>query len=184
MKKVVLFGGEGYIGKVISQYLKKLNFEIISFDNLIYCKNKNKYISELKNKNFIYGDINNSELVKKVVSKADFAVVLAGLVGDPITKRYPRESELINNRGTKNLIDICLNSGLEKFIFVSTCSNYGVSQKKESLDEKSPLKPLSLYAKAKVDAEKYIISKKNRTSVICTILRFATAFWYITENEI
>ena len=61
----------------------------------------------------------------------------------------------------KNLIDICLNSDLEKFIFVSTCSNYGISQKKESLDEKSHLKPLSLYAKAKVDAEKHIISKKN-----------------------
>ena len=57
---------------------------------------------------------------------------------------------------TKNLIDTCLDSNLEKFIFVSTCSNYGISQKKESLDEKSHLKPLSLYAKAKVDAEKYI----------------------------
>ena len=176
MKKIVLFGGEGYIGKVISQYFEKLNFEIISFDNLIYYKNKNKYISNLKSKNFIYGDINDTKLVKKAINSAHFAVSLAGLVGDPITKRYPKESELINNHGTKNLIDICLNSDLEKFIFVSTCSNYGISQKKESLDEKSHLKPLSLYAKAKVNAEKYIISKKNKTSVICTILRFATAF--------
>ena len=176
MKKIVLFGGEGYIGKVISQYFEKLNFEIISFDNLIYYEDKNKYISKLKNKNFIYGDINDTKLVKKIMKSAHFAVALAGLVGDPITKRYPKESELINTYGTKNLIDTCLDSNLEKFIFVSTCSNYVISKKKESLDEKSPLKPLSLYAKAKVDAEKYIISKKNNTSVICTILRFATAF--------
>ena len=102
MKKIVLFGGEGYIGKVISQHFEKLNFEIISFDNLIYYKDKNKYISNLKSKNFIYGDINDTKLVKKIINSAHFAVSLAGLVGDSITKRYPKESELINNYGTKN----------------------------------------------------------------------------------
>ena len=48
---------------------KKLNFEIISFDNLIYYKNKNKYISNLKSKNFIYGDINDTKLVKKIMKQ-------------------------------------------------------------------------------------------------------------------
>ena len=176
MKKIVLFGGEGYIGKVISQHFEKLNYKIISFDNLIYYKDKKKYISNSKNNNFIYGDIKDTNLVKDTINQAQYAVVLAGLVGDPITKKYPKESELINNFGIKNLIDTCLDSNLEKFIFISTCSNYGISQEKKSLDEESPLKPLSLYAKSKVDAEKYIISKKNKTSVICTILRFATAF--------
>jgi len=176
MKKIVLFGGEGYIGKVVSQHFKKLNFEIISFDNLIYYKDKNKYILNLKNKNFIYGDINDTKLVKKTIKKAHFAVVLAGLVGDPITKKYPKESKMINIQGIKNLTDVCLSSDLEKYIFISTCSNYGISKKKIKPNEKSPLKPLSLYSKAKVDIEKYIVSKKNKTSVACTILRFATAF--------
>ena len=57
---------------------------------------------------------------------------------------FPDLDEAFKSK-TLSLIDICLNSDLEKFIFVSTCSNYGISQKKESLDEKSHLKPLSLY---------------------------------------
>ena len=176
MKKIVLFGGEGYIGRVISQYFRKLNFEIVSFDNLIYYKDKNKYISNFKNKNFVCGDINDADLVKKTIKEADYAVALAGLVGEPITKKYPKESKIINTQGIRSLIDACLSSDLEKFIFISTCSNYGISNKKEKPNEESPLRPLSPYSKAKVDSEKYILSKKKETSVTCTILRFATAF--------
>ena len=63
-----------------------------------------------------------------------------------------------------------------KLIFVSTCSNYGLSETDELLDENSKLQPLSLYAEHKVDIEKYILSLKNKISISPTILRFSTAF--------
>jgi len=103
-------------------------------------------------------------------------VLLAGLVGDPITSKYPKESNLINNIGVKNVIDLCAKNNMEKFVFVSTCSNYGLIENNELADENHELRPLSLYAKSKVSAEEYILSLKKKTKMNPTILRFATAF--------
>ena len=103
-------------------------------------------------------------------------MLLAGLVGDPITKKYPFESETINDRGIKNVINICAKENTERFIFISTCSNYGLIDENEVADENYILNPLSLYSKAKVNAEKYILSLVDKTDMNPTILRFATAF--------
>jgi len=110
------------------------------------------------------------------IEKADAVVLLAGLVGDPITKKFPNESTIINNKGVKNVIDLCVKHNKERFIFVSTCSNYGLLKKNELADENFELNPLSSYAKSKVSAEKYILSFQNKTRFNPTILRFATAF--------
>ena len=74
----------------------------------------------MKSKNFIYGDINDTKLVKKIINSAHFAVALAVLVGDSITKRYPKESELINNYGTKNLIDSIIKNIIFPFRFLKS----------------------------------------------------------------
>ena len=102
--------------------------------------------------------------------------LLAGLVGDPITKNYPMESEFINEKQIKKCIDYFDNKIIEKLIFISTCSNYGLIKEHELADENFNLNPLSLYAKAKVNTEKYILSKKGKTKYSGVILRFATAF--------
>ena len=75
----------------------------------------------------------------------------------------------------KDLIVETLKAISKKLIFVSTCSNYGISSKKKKLNENDTLKPISLYAKSKVKIEN-LFSPKNKTKKICTILRFATAF--------
>jgi len=98
------------------------------------------------------------------------------LVGDPITKKYPEESATINDAGVKNVIDLCAEKNIGQFIFVSTCSNYGLIKDDELAHEEFELNPLSLYAKSKVNAEKHILSLKGKTKMSPTILRFATAF--------
>ena len=103
-------------------------------------------------------------------------VILAGLVGDPITKKYPLESENINYLAIKNFIDKCNGKKIEKIIFISTCSNYGIVKSNVLADENTKLKPVSSYAKHKVEIEKYILSLKNQIDYSPTILRFATAF--------
>jgi nucleoside-diphosphate-sugar epimerase len=118
----------------------------------------------------------DTEHLEKVLVGIDGVVLLAGLVGDPITKKYPNESKIINDEGVKNVIDLCAEKNIEKFIFVSTCSNYGLIKDDELAHEKFVLNPLSLYAKSKVNAEKHILSLKGKTGMSPTILRFATAF--------
>ena len=103
-------------------------------------------------------------------------MLLAGLVGDPITKKYPEYSNEINFKGIQNLIDVILKNKVKKFIFISTCSNYGLIKEKELATENFKLDPKSLYAKQKVEAEKYIMKFKKKTDSIVSILRFATAF--------
>jgi len=177
MKKLLLIGGEGYIGNVVAQYLLDIGYNVTSLDNLLF-NNNHCVLHKIQNPNynFIYGDMIDKDHLNNILAGVDGVVLLAGLVGDPITKKYPEESSIINDLGVINTIDLCVKNNIEKFVFVSTCSNYGLIKENELADEKFDLQPLSLYAKSKVKAEKYILSLKNKTDMCPTILRFATAF--------
>jgi nucleoside-diphosphate-sugar epimerase len=177
MKNVLLIGGEGYIGNIVSQKLLINGYHIISYDNLIYHNhicvlNKNHFDKY----NFVFGDMLEKDKLEKLIGEVDCVVLLAGLVGDPITKKYPDESAMINDNGVKNVIDLCSKKNVERFVFISTCSNYGLIKDDVLADEEYELNPLSLYSKSKVNAEKYILSLQGNTDMNPTILRFATAF--------
>ena len=101
--------------------------------------------------------------------------MLVGLVGDPITKKDPLDSSLINIKYLKNIIKNIYQLNIKKLIFISTCSNYGLINENDEADENFELNPLSLYAKSKVEIEKYLINNKDN-STETTILRFSTAF--------
>ena len=177
MERVLLIGGEGYIGNVITNYLTAKGYLVTSFDKLLYdnsvCVAQKK---ELDNYHFIEGDICNESQVRNAVESSDMVVVLAGLVGDPITKKFPDESNLINDIGIKNVINICSEINLKRFIFISTCSNYGMIEGEQKANEEFELNPLSLYAESKVSAEKLIFSMNGNENFCPTVLRFATAF--------
>ena len=177
MKNVLLIGGEGYIGNVVAQNLLEQGYAIVSYDNLLF-NNNHCVLHKIQNPNykFIYGDMLNTDHLSEALNGVDGVVLLAGLVGDPITKKYPNESAAINDIGVKNVIDLCAEKNIGQFIFVSTCSNYGLIKDNELATENFELNPLSLYAKSKVNAEKHILSLKGKTKMDPTILRFATAF--------
>ncbi len=177
MKNILIIGGEGYIGNILCEQLSTQGHNVISYDNLIYRNNLcvlNKI--NLQNYQFIYGNMLDMANLKLSIKNSDAVILLAGLVGDPITKKYPNESSMINDQGVKNVIDLCAKQNIENFIFVSTCSNYGLIKDDEKANEEYELNPLSLYAKSKVKAEKYILSLIGKTDMNPTILRFATAF--------
>jgi len=177
MKNILIIGGEGYIGNVVAQNLLDSGYGVISFDKLLY-RNNLCILHKIQNPyyQFIYGDMLDTKLLIKALKSIDGVVLLAGLVGDPITKKYPNESAVINDEGAKNVIDLCAAMNIDKFIFISTCSNYGLIKDDELANEEFDLNPLSLYAKSKVNAEKYILSLNRKTKMHPTILRFATAF--------
>lgn len=178
MKKgIILIGGGGYLGTVLSSHLLKNGYKVTVLDNFIY-NNQFAVESYLGDPDYrlFKGDMCNIEDLQEASIGATDVVILAGLVGDPISKKYPESSSVINDIGIKRCIDFFNGRGINKLIFISTCSNYGSINENELADEDFELNPLSLYAKAKVDNEKYILSKKGHVDYTGVILRFATAF--------
>lgn len=177
MNNVLLIGGAGYIGSVMTSHFLKLGYKVRVLDNFIY-KNQESIQSYLGDENyeFIGGDLDHIEVLLKASEGINYVVILGGLVGDPITKKYPEVSNKINDIGVKACIDFFDDKKIEKLVFISTCSNYGLIKEGELADENFELNPLSLYAKAKVAAELHLLSKKGKVSYTGTVLRFATAF--------
>ena len=162
---------------MLTDNLLKKGYGVRSLDLFLYNNNECvlNYLGA-PNYEFLYGDMVDTGFIRKALNGVECVIVLSGLVGDPITKKYPEESALINDQGVKNIIDRCAELNIDKFIFVSTCSNYGLIESDDLADEEYILNPLSLYAESKVNAEKYILSLKGKTGMYPTILRFATAF--------
>ncbi len=176
-KKILILGGAGYIGSQLTKNLITKNYSLTNIDNLLY---DNKYsIKEfLDNPNYEFIKINiNSEKIKiNFLNNFDTVIILSGLVGDPITKNYPLLSKNYNVNYIKNFIDKCKKTKISKLIFVSTCSNYGIIKEDTTADENHFLNPVSDYAKAKIEIEKYLEKINNESKFQTTILRFATAF--------
>jgi nucleoside-diphosphate-sugar epimerase len=176
-RRVLLIGGAGYIGSVMSGYLLDQGWRVRCFDQLIFGNQIciSFYLSH-PGYEFIYGDLTDSAKLQSVLEGVDDVVILAGLVGDPITKKYPERSQAINLDGILQTVHSLNGRGLNRVIFISTCSNYGLIRSEETADESFELNPLSLYAKAKVVVEQELISLQGKVDYHATILRFATAF--------
>ncbi|MEL7001535.1 MAG: NAD(P)-dependent oxidoreductase [Bacteroidota bacterium] len=176
-KSILLIGGAGYVGTVITSHFLKLGFKVKVLDNFVYRNQKavQSYLGDV-DYTFIPGDMGNPEDLALASEGVNNIVILGGLVGDPITKKYPEASEKINDVGVKKCIDFFDDKPINKLIFISTCSNYGLIKDDELANEEFELNPLSLYAKAKVGAEHHLLSKKDSVDYSGVILRFATAF--------
>ena len=177
-EKILLLGGAGYVGTVLTSHLLKCNYKVRSLDPFIYDNEfaVHPYLGD-PDYEFIKGSITETkDLERAIDGNVSSVVILAGLVGDPITKKNPEIAKNINSIGIKKCFDFFNGKGLEKVIFISTCSNYGLIKEDELADEEFKLNPLSLYAKAKVDAEKHLLDLKNKADFTGIVLRFATAF--------
>lgn len=177
MKKILIVGGAGYVGTTLTSHFLKLGVKVNAMDNFIYDNQFSiqPYLGD-PDYAFIEGDINDNKALELASEGVDAVVILAGLVGDPITKTYPEESSAINEVGVRNCIDFFDKKDIKNLIFVSTCSNYGLIGENELANEEFELTPLSLYAKAKVAGEQYLLNKRGKVSYTATVLRFATAF--------
>ena len=176
-RRVLLVGGAGYIGSVLSAHLLENGYLITCLDQMIYRHQHTVWpFIGCEGYRFIRGDMRNPADLERALEDVRHVVILAGLVGDPITKKYPLESEAINLQGVRTLLDGLAGKQLERVIFVSTCSNYGLIPESVEATEDYELKPLSLYAKHKVEIEQRLLGLKDKVDYSATVLRFATAF--------
>jgi len=172
IKSILVTGGAGYIGSVLTHKLVELGYNVRIIDSLIYGRDG---ISDLISKNsveLIEKDIRDEKTLNEAVKDIDCIIHLAAIVGDPFCKKIPVAAKQINEDATKKLVNISKKQGVKRFIFASTCSNYGSAS--TIVDENSPIQPLSLYSKTKVNSENFILNTKNSSFEPC-ILRFATA---------
>jgi nucleoside-diphosphate-sugar epimerase len=177
IRRVLLVGGAGYVGSVIAGHLLDSGYSVRCLDLLLY-RNDVCALPLLRNPDyeFRFGDHGDPETARAALDGITDVVLLSGLVGDPITKQYPDESFAINQRGMETFIASLKGRKLNRVVFISTCSNYGLIPESVLATEDYELKPLSLYAKAKVAVEKLLLGSRGKVDYAPTVLRFATAF--------
>ena len=175
--KILVTGGAGYIGSVLIRQLLQKNYKVRVLDILNFGGESLLGILNYPDFEFVKGDLRNDKLLKDVIENIDAVVHLAAIVGDPACAKEPGIARETNLDASINLFNLCVKSrNVKRFIFASTCSNYGKMEGNYYITENSPLNPVSLYAQLKVSFEKYILRSSTRTDFIPTALRFATVY--------
>ena len=172
LNSILITGGAGYVGSVLVRKLVSLGYDVKVIDSLVFGNDGISSLINEKKIEFFNLDIRETEKISSIIQNIDCVIHLAAIVGEPLCKKIPDAAKQINEFATKNLVNICKNKKVKRFIFASTCSNYGSSQ--NVVNESSPVMPLSLYSECKVNSEKFILDQNNDIFETC-VLRFATA---------
>jgi nucleoside-diphosphate-sugar epimerase len=167
MKKVLITGGAGYLGSILTEVLLNKKYQVTILDNLVYKQISVAPFAYNKNFKFILGDVTNETLLKSLVEQHDVIIPLAAIVGMPACKAQPELTIKVNYEQVKNITQWA--SKNQMILIPNTNSQYGSST--EIITEESPFKPLSLYAETKCNAEKAILDSGNGIA-----LRLATVF--------
>ncbi len=170
---VLLTGGAGYIGSHLSRRLLDAGYRVIVLDKLAFGDGGVRKLLRHKRFSLINGDTRDIRTLMKVVPEADYVIHLAGIVGDPAAALDPIQTMEENHFSTKLLVDVCQYYHVSRFVFASSCSVYGVSP--SFLNEKSPLRPVSLYAQSKLYVERELLRNTNE-HFHPIILRFGTIY--------
>jgi nucleoside-diphosphate-sugar epimerase len=174
--KILVTGGAGYLGSVLSLALIEEGHDVRVLDNLMYGGRSLLSMFGHSRFDFWLGDIRDGRTVEYAVDGVDAVVHLAAIVGDPACARDPEAARTINERGSLQLIRSAQTAGVSRFVFASTCSNYGRMNDTSVLaNEEHELRPLSLYAETKVAVERVLLGHGVSTTA-GTVLRFATLF--------
>ena len=166
---ILITGGAGYIGSVLVPMLLKKNFHITVLDNFLFKQNSIQKLEQNLNLKIVNGDVRDKKIVKELLSKADIIIPLAALVGAPLCDKFPKDAKEVNLESIS-----FLNSQLSKeqhVILPVSNSGYGIGKPGEFCTEESPLNPISLYGRTKVQSEKIIMERENSVS-----FRLATVF--------
>jgi len=167
MQKVLITGGAGYLGSVLTEVLLSKGYKVTVLDSLVYKQLSLTSFCHNENFNILVGDVRDTKLLTSLVETHDIIIPLAAIVGMPACKKDPELTVTVNYQQIKNIVEIIQPS--QKLLVPNTNSQYGSSER--IITEDSPFNPLSLYAKTKCDAEKRVLELGNGIS-----LRLATVF--------
>lgn len=163
MQKILITGGGGYIGNILTPQLLQSGYQVTVLDNLIHRQHGILENTSYRNFNFVYGDVRNFDLYEKLIVQNDVIINLASYVGMPLCNRFPIETKQVNQDSAEFLASKVSKNQL--VIHANTNSGYGLGQHTEGkavfCTEETPLNPISLYGKTKCAAEKSIMADGN-----------------------
>ena len=177
---ILVTGGAGYTGSLLTSELLRQNYRVTVLDSLLFGGEGILPFMSHPNFHFIKSDVTEPRAVRDAVKKdwgrPDAVVHLAGIVGFPACQAVGRQvAWKYNVEATKLVFEQSADLGVERFVFASTYSNYGLSEDGKSVTEETALNPQSLYAETKIAAEEYLLSQKE-ASCAPLLFRFATLY--------
>ncbi|MBP9841511.1 MAG: SDR family oxidoreductase [Simkaniaceae bacterium] len=175
---VLVAGGAGYVGSKLVPELLKRGYEVTVFDLYLYGKvlEKHPHLTEVK------GDVRNLAMVERALLGVNAVIHLACISNDPSFELNPQLGKEINLEAFKPFVLAAKEAGVERFIFASSSSVYGVKQI-ENVSEDMALEPLTDYSKFKAECEKVLLKYKS-DDFITTILRPATVCGYAPRQRL
>jgi nucleoside-diphosphate-sugar epimerase len=175
--KVIITGGAGYLGSILTALLLAEGHQVRVLDSLAHGGESLLGAWCHPGFEFVRGDIRDRATMKAAVSGRDAVVHLAAIVGDPACARNPDLAREVNLDASLQLIEESKQAGVARFVFASTCSNYGrMKDADRYVDEESDLSPVSLYAETKVAVEMALLKSRDNNGWSPTPLRFATIY--------
>jgi nucleoside-diphosphate-sugar epimerase len=167
--KILITGGAGYLGSVLTPTLLAQGHEVTVLDNFYFKQNSLLDCCQYEKFQIIRGDCREESIVKALVAKADLIIPLAALVGVPLCNTDALATKTTNQDAVET---ICRLAGRNQWVIMPvTNSGYGVGEKGKFCTEETPLKPISTYGVTKVKAEEAVLSRDNSLS-----FRLATVF--------
>ena len=174
-KKIIVTGGAGYIGCHVVEELIKSNYHVVVIDRMSFDDNSLNSVKGNKNLTIIKDDLRNLNNLQDYLDGSEAVIHLAALVGEAACNISEEDSISTNYDATIKLCDLARKYKVNKFIFMSTASSYGVQDTNEIANEKTKLNPVSLYAKTKIDCENDLL-KKFSDDIEITIFRPSTVY--------
>jgi nucleoside-diphosphate-sugar epimerase len=168
-KSILVTGGAGYLGSILVPELLAAGHRVTVLDNFMYLQNSLAHLCAHPDFDVVNGDARSEEILKPLVAKADVVIPLAALVGAPLCKKDPIAATTTNRDAIATLC--AMMSSDQRVIVPITNSGYGVGEQGKYCTEESPLRPVSLYGRNKVEAENIVLERDNAIS-----LRLATVF--------
>ena len=173
---ILVTGGAGYLGSVLCELLLRSGHRVRAFDSLLHGGRSLLGLAGREGFTFEPGDVRDRDAVRKALRGVDAVVHLAAIVGDPACARDPELARAINLDASLALFAAARDAGAQRFVFASTCSNYGRMLDTSVLaTESSELRPVSLYAETKVGVEQTLLAAPAQP-IAATVLRLSTLY--------
>lgn len=173
VRNILVIGGAGYIGSALLPKLLDKGYKVRLLDLLLYGTEPIEGLLTHPRLEVIRADFRAIDKVVEAIRGMDAVIHLGAIVGDPACALDEELTIEVNLMATRMIAEVAKGSGVNRFIFASTCSVYGASD--ELLDERSILNPVSLYARSKIASER-VLSRLADESFAPTLLRFGTIY--------